>query len=335
MHSTFLFDNMHDDYVRESVLSHPYLSRFPRSIESNVSHENSIDSIFNSTKLSRKRRTLAYDTDTKTLGIDVCIENDYKVIKNLPFLDLEFNFKIPVTQVFEDTFFNIEIPHNMNMDLFVLTDEPCADKQWKTTIEPVLSQIEELISMLGVDGRGCVMRSVCELAASPISRPEGIVGELLQVFFDYISNMEFARSEDIEDIENNETEESEKDEDQDSTVEKDDNQYSKDEKKKTKQSLLKKINKLENMKKSDTELEKESEVNQEESSFSEDPLLKSEEPLSMFDDLLQDLESQIKLKRHKRDYLAAAVRGRSNADCREHYSTCPISLFQLASQEDY
>jgi len=335
MHSAFLFDHMHDDYVRDSVLSHPYLARLPSSLESNATHENSIydgNSIFNSTLLSRKRRTLAYDTDTKTLGFDVCIEDIKTFKKYKPKLDLEINFKIPVTQVFEDTFLNIEIPFNMAVDLFYITKEPCATKKWKDTIEPALSQIEEIISMLGVDGKGCVMKSICELAASPISRPEGIVGELLEVFFEYISNMEFAT---IEDIKDKVPKESKTDEDQNSKVEEDDDQDSNDQKKKDKQSLLKKKNNLENKKKSDKEMEKEPKSNEEESSFVEDPLLNSEEPLSKLGDLLQDIENQIKLERSKRDYLSAAIRGRSYADCKEYYTSCPISLFNLASQDDY
>ncbi|CAL4075478.1 unnamed protein product, partial [Meganyctiphanes norvegica] len=327
MHSAFLFDHMHDDYVRDSILTHPYLSRLPRSIENNATKMNGI---FNNTVSSDKRRTLAYDKDSNTFGIDVCLEKEK--LYNLPYLDLEFNFKIPVTQVFEDTFFNIEIPHSINLDLFAVTDTPCGQAQWNSRIEPVLTQVEELVSMLGVDGRGCIMRAVCELAASPITRPEGLVGELLEVFFDYITSVESAAIEKEKDNEKDEIKkkESEKDE-----VEKEVSEYSKEDKKKIKQALRKENNKLKKKNEIDLDSEEEQENNEEENTLIEDPLLKSEEPLSKLDDLLQELENQINLKRSRRDYLSAAIKGRSKTDCQEHYSTCPISLFKLASQEDY
>ncbi|XP_042882640.1 uncharacterized protein LOC122259779 [Penaeus japonicus] len=107
--------------------------------------------------------------------------------------DLEIRFKVPLFEVLEHTFFMFELPINFNFDL--ISTQPVQSRDspgWKGGLPDALSQLEDVVSMLGVDGRACVMRTFCELAAgTPLLRPEGLAGEMVQLFVNHLAKSQF------------------------------------------------------------------------------------------------------------------------------------------------
>ncbi|XP_076062410.1 uncharacterized protein LOC143037745 [Oratosquilla oratoria] len=88
---------------------------------------------------------------------------------------VEFKFKVPLLQVLDSTFVVLEpaISRGIPIDL---------DPEMRSSMEPFLMDLEGLLAFVGFNGRECVLRNICELAAEPFVQPHGLVGELLGIF---------------------------------------------------------------------------------------------------------------------------------------------------------
>ncbi|XP_069990525.1 uncharacterized protein [Penaeus vannamei] len=103
---------------------------------------------------------------------------------------LEMRFKIPLFEVIEHTFFMFELPLTYQIDIWQTGSRGHSrnSARGEGGLTEALSQIEDVVSMLGVDGRACVKRTFCELAAgTPLLRPQGLAGEMVQVLVDYLA----------------------------------------------------------------------------------------------------------------------------------------------------
>ncbi|XP_047489332.1 uncharacterized protein LOC125039443 [Penaeus chinensis] len=84
----------------------------------------------------------------------------------------------------------LELPLTFEIDLVQTQDGGRARTRAgrKGGLSEALSQLEDVVSMLGVDGGACVQRTFCELAAgTPMLRPQGLAGEMVQVLVDYLA----------------------------------------------------------------------------------------------------------------------------------------------------
>merc|ERR1711962_186072 len=185
----FEFDHFRPDF--HELLQHPYMKNF-HSEEDSLHHL-----LSNSFIKTRSRRSTVVDLNI-TADSDILAEDKNIILQNLkmmPAIDLEIKFKIPMFQVYESTFVNFNIPMNFGIPLYTTTH--IAARDWNNQIQPALDDLEGIVSMLGIDGRSCVLRAVCETAESPAMRPEGTVGAMLEVFVNYLT-MESPESNEID-----------------------------------------------------------------------------------------------------------------------------------------
>ncbi|XP_037791368.1 uncharacterized protein LOC119586709 [Penaeus monodon] len=98
-------------------------------------------------------------------------------------------FKVPLFEVIEHTFFMLELPITFDIDLVRTGDARSRTSAGrKGGLSEALSQLEDVVALLGIDGAACVKRTLCELAAgTPMLRPQGLAGEMVQVFVDYLA----------------------------------------------------------------------------------------------------------------------------------------------------
>ncbi|XP_066962800.1 uncharacterized protein [Macrobrachium rosenbergii] len=97
--------------------------------------------------------------------------------------EIELKFFIPLLQVYESTFFRFEFPvtYSIPLKFIMLKLAAKGRSNEKPIYSPAMERIEELVSMLGVDGKECVKRAVCEMAAAPSPILRGFVGEVVQI----------------------------------------------------------------------------------------------------------------------------------------------------------
>lgn len=105
-------------------------------------------------------------------------------------IDLEVRYKFPLFPVYESDFIQFEVPLSRELELpqlLLLGKSKTERRIWDETVGTMLSDLEALVSMLGVDGSGCVRKALCEVAAMPSIVPEGLVGEMLQIFVKHLA----------------------------------------------------------------------------------------------------------------------------------------------------
>jgi len=156
----------------DSVLTHPYLQRgIPQN---HWFHQASRDNVmeflypnYNNTSLGQPRKHN--------------IAKRFIDEENMPIVEILVLFRFPVL----DTGFNLEILLPYSTELLTVKDTTA--RHWEDTIEPSITDLEGLLSMLGVDGHSCMLRTVCELSSSPSIALDGLVGEMVKVFINYLT----------------------------------------------------------------------------------------------------------------------------------------------------
>ncbi|KAG7161218.1 uncharacterized protein LOC121875309 [Homarus americanus] len=108
-------------------------------------------------------------------------------------IEVELKFIIPMFNVYESTNLNLELPFVFSMELPEEKNNPFIvgkknDRRWDDTVGTMMADLETLVSMLGVDGGGCVRKALCELAAMPPITPQGLTGEMMQLLVRYMMN---------------------------------------------------------------------------------------------------------------------------------------------------
>ncbi|CAL4091634.1 unnamed protein product, partial [Meganyctiphanes norvegica] len=184
--NVFEFDHYRPDF--QELSRHPYMRSYNFMDNDQESIEHLLSNSFSKSRSRRStfaenrvRRNASFvSADDKDLTLDLP-----SLLANMPNLDLEVKFKIPLLQIYESTFINFNIPMNFNIPLFQMSH--ITARNWNDEIQPALDDLEGLVSMLGLDGRSCVLRAVCEIAETPMIRPEGIVGEMLEIFVNYLT----------------------------------------------------------------------------------------------------------------------------------------------------
>ncbi|XP_027224688.2 uncharacterized protein [Penaeus vannamei] len=87
---------------------------------------------------------------------------------------------MPLLTLTDDAKVQLELPISRNLGSPWATGREGGD--WDLELGEMASSLEEMVAMLGMDGRACIQRAVCELAASPSLKPRGLVGEMVQIF---------------------------------------------------------------------------------------------------------------------------------------------------------
>ncbi|XP_037791345.1 uncharacterized protein LOC119586685 [Penaeus monodon] len=87
---------------------------------------------------------------------------------------------MPLLTLTEDAKVQLELPISRNLGSPWGTAREGGG--WNLELREMASSLEEMVTMLGMDGRACIQRAVCELAASPSLKPRGLVGEMVQIF---------------------------------------------------------------------------------------------------------------------------------------------------------
>ncbi|XP_063853629.1 uncharacterized protein LOC135096191 [Scylla paramamosain] len=124
----------------------------------------------------RRRRQLLFDPNKNVDPINI---------------EVEVRFILPMFQVFESDNMNFEVPYKYEMDWPEILRRSGGSEglqEWKDTIGGMLRDFEDMVSLFGINGHGCVRRALCEMATLPPLRPQGIVGEMLDIFMRGIQN---------------------------------------------------------------------------------------------------------------------------------------------------
>ncbi|XP_064085246.1 uncharacterized protein LOC135200530 [Macrobrachium nipponense] len=143
------------------------------------------------------QRESAAAAPQKTRNLQLSVDGDIAT-------EIELKFFIPLLQVYESTIFRFEFPVTYSIPLKFLMQKIAAKSRShkKPIYSPAMEHIEDLVSMLGVDGKECVKRAVCEMAAAPSPILRGFVGEVVQIVMRRITIDSLA-------VEDNETEDPE------------------------------------------------------------------------------------------------------------------------------
>ncbi|CAL4199031.1 unnamed protein product [Meganyctiphanes norvegica] len=63
---------------------------------------------------------------------------------------------------------------------------------------PLIKKIENVLTMMGLDGQTCILRAVCEMSSTPHIQPLGLSGEMLHVLFRYFISSEYNGRNEVE-----------------------------------------------------------------------------------------------------------------------------------------
>ncbi|XP_068202950.1 uncharacterized protein [Palaemon carinicauda] len=158
----------------------------------------------NSTQVTRSEYKLPEASlPQKTRALQLRVEGDIAT-------EIELKFFIPLLQVYESTFFRFEFPLTYSIPLRFLMQKIANNgrSQEQPILSPPLEHVEDLISMLGVDGKACVKRAVCEMAAAPSPVLRGFVGEVVQIFMRRITIDSLEEEPEVEDNDRDDPKES-------------------------------------------------------------------------------------------------------------------------------
>ncbi|CAL4065854.1 unnamed protein product [Meganyctiphanes norvegica] len=176
-----LFSELHHPFAIESVLRHPYMQKHNHS--SLVNH---VEPLYHNTTLTRVARSLK----RKTRSIDL-VE---KLLEAA--IGLEVKWLAPLAHLPEHGEFAAGFVFENEWDIFTMTEE--TGRSWKGQFSPILTNIEKMVTMMGVEGRSCVLRAICELSAKPWLQPGGLTGEMMNVFLRYLTSSEPSMSNEID-----------------------------------------------------------------------------------------------------------------------------------------
>ncbi|XP_042892068.1 uncharacterized protein LOC122266400 [Penaeus japonicus] len=87
---------------------------------------------------------------------------------------------MPLMTLSEDAKIQLELPISRNLGSPWGTSRQGSG--WNLELGEMAANLEDMVAMLGMDGRACIQRAVCELAATPSIKPQGFVGEMVQIF---------------------------------------------------------------------------------------------------------------------------------------------------------
>ncbi|XP_064085214.1 uncharacterized protein LOC135200494 [Macrobrachium nipponense] len=98
--------------------------------------------------------------------------------------DITLKTVIPIFQVHQSTFLRLELPLTYKIPLKSFSHKIESTKRASDEAASTsgIEDIEGFVSLLGVDGKACVRRCVCEMAAAPSLNLRGFVGEVVQIF---------------------------------------------------------------------------------------------------------------------------------------------------------
>ncbi|XP_068202952.1 uncharacterized protein [Palaemon carinicauda] len=115
-------------------------------------------------------------------------------------IDITLKTVIPLFQVYDSTFLRLEMPLSYSIPLKFLNQKRETVKRANTESRSnqMMEDIEDFVSMLGVDGKACIKRFVCEMAASPSLNLRGFVGEVVHIIIRRISEDSFNEDMDNE-----------------------------------------------------------------------------------------------------------------------------------------
>nr|XP_045596416.1 uncharacterized protein LOC123757076 [Procambarus clarkii] len=255
---------------------------------------------------------------------------------------LEVKILFPLFRVYASDNLNLEIQFMYEMEvprkIPGLAKEE--EEHWEEAVGTMANDLEGLVSMLGVDGGGCVRKALCELSAVPSISPEGLTGEMLQLFVRHL------RNQDMKKVFEEEEEESAYDNvDDESGGEEDGEEKSPGEGQteavsewdmyrngnETRESGNERVE-------SETEKPKE---RRKENRRNKNPKgtnkrrqgrsVDGEETEGDEEAEKRQRQRRRKWKRTKRDYTAATLHGKTHGNCRDAFPECPVSLLQLLS----
>ncbi|KAK7085910.1 hypothetical protein SK128_018155 [Halocaridina rubra] len=113
------------------------------------------------------------------------------------YADLELRIILPVLEVYESSFFRIELPISFKIDL----PNTMFVKLGRDSAMPIFTLLEDMVSTLGVDGAVCIKRAVCELASAPTPEVHGFVGEIVHILVRHITEENILKENTIYDLE--------------------------------------------------------------------------------------------------------------------------------------
>ncbi|KAK3860684.1 hypothetical protein Pcinc_033277 [Petrolisthes cinctipes] len=109
-------------------------------------------------------------------------------------IDLETRYKLPLFPLADAAVF-LDVVFICAFNVLEVVDQngnfnfgKKATKKWREKIVDMATDLEGLLSMFGIEGGGCIRRSLCELATMPPLHPEGLVGEMIDVLLRHVSN---------------------------------------------------------------------------------------------------------------------------------------------------
>ncbi|KAK7085909.1 hypothetical protein SK128_018154 [Halocaridina rubra] len=99
---------------------------------------------------------------------------------------LDMRFIFPLLEVHEKSVFRIEVVlfYDQGMPYFIFNNNGRAADD---AILPMLWNLEDIISILGIDGKACLERAICEVASSPDLYVHGFVGEVVNIMLRHIT----------------------------------------------------------------------------------------------------------------------------------------------------
>ncbi|KAK4304239.1 hypothetical protein Pmani_023808 [Petrolisthes manimaculis] len=110
-------------------------------------------------------------------------------------INLEMKYNFPLFPLV-DTAVTLEVAFILVFSLHEVVDQKGnfnfgkkATKKWREKMVDMATDLEGLLSMFGIEGGGCIRRSLCELATMPPLHPEGLVGEMIDVLLRHVSNI--------------------------------------------------------------------------------------------------------------------------------------------------
>ncbi|CAL4059071.1 unnamed protein product [Meganyctiphanes norvegica] len=154
-----VFSELHHPYTMQSVLSHPYLQKHNHS-----ALVNRLEPLYHNTTLTRVTRSLS--RKTRAFDLETLMEAA---------LGLEVKWYAPLAHFDEHGEFAAGFIAENEWDIFTMTEETA--RSWKGQFNPLVRNIEKMITLMGVDGRSCVLRAICELSAKPWMQPGGLTGK--------------------------------------------------------------------------------------------------------------------------------------------------------------
>ncbi|XP_050702847.1 uncharacterized protein LOC126988562 [Eriocheir sinensis] len=242
------------------------------------------------------------------------------------FIEVEARVIVPMFQVFEGNNMNFEVPYVYEMPWPQLLRRS-GEMEWQNAVGGMLRDLEDMITMFGVDGSGCVRRALCEVATLPPLRPQGIMGEMLDIFVRGMGNStdeaepnEIYKEEEEEEMEELYDEEEEEEEEgritTTNTTNTHTNTRTNTQTEKDKEEEEEELNRKTSNRRKEGDEEKEEE---------EEMMMKKRRRRRRRRSPI-DNNSNNNNNNKKMDYMSAGTYGKLDGDCARAFPECPVSL---------